>query len=248
MGNIFKRMSIVFKAKFSKLLNRSEKLSETLEYGYEKQQELLQQVKMGLAEVVTAKKRLQSQSMKLEQQVVKLDTQARQAVTAGRDDLAKVALERKQLAQTELQSLDAQVQELQNQQDQLVEREQGMRRKIEAFRSKKEVIKAQYLAAEAQVMISEAASGVGKEMNNVGLAMQRAVEKTEDMQAKAEAMNELESSGVFEDVMQLGGGQSDIERELNGIVQKSDLDAELSLLKAELSPKKVVCDESSVEA
>src|SRR3954453_12952947 len=110
------RMSTVIKAKISKLLDKAEDPAETLAYSYQKQIELLQNVKKGIADVVTSKKRLQLQSQKLEQQVVKLDTQARQALSAGREDLARAALERKQLAQTELQSLDQQVIELEGQQ------------------------------------------------------------------------------------------------------------------------------------
>src|SRR5436309_8822455 len=104
MPGISGRMSTIVKAKISKMLDRAEDPSETLEYSYQKQIELLQNVKKGIADVVTSKKRLQLQSQKLEQQGVKLDTQARQALAAGREDLARAAVERKQLAQTELQS------------------------------------------------------------------------------------------------------------------------------------------------
>ena len=113
MPGLAGRMSTVIKAKISKALDRAEDPSETLDYGYQKQVELLQNVKKGIADVTTSKKRLQMQSGKLEQQVVKLDTQARQALAQGREDLARAALERKTVAQTELQSLDQQVQELQ---------------------------------------------------------------------------------------------------------------------------------------
>ena len=74
------RMSTVIKAKINKMLDKAEDPAETLEYSYAKQMELLQNVKKGIADVVTAKKRLQLQQQKLEQQVVKLDTQARQAL------------------------------------------------------------------------------------------------------------------------------------------------------------------------
>src|SRR5947207_14761913 len=108
MPGLSGRMSTIVKAKISKMLDRAEDPGETLEYSYQKQIELLQNVKKGLADVVTAKKRLQLQSQKLEQQVVKLDTQARTALAAGNEDLARAALERKTLAQNELQSLDSQ--------------------------------------------------------------------------------------------------------------------------------------------
>jgi len=228
------RMSTVIKSKVSRLLDRAEDPSETLDYGYQKQVEHLQQVKKGIADVVTAKKRLQMQSQKIEQNVVKLDTQARQAISQNREDLARVALERKTLAQTELQSLDQQVTELENQQQQLTDSEQKLRTKIEAFRTKKEVIKAQYSAAEAQVKISEAATGVGEEMADVGLAIQRAEDKTEQMRARAGAVEELEAAGTFDDLTQLGPPQDDLDRELNQLGAGAQVDDELAKMKAEL--------------
>ena len=228
------RMSTVIKAKISKLLDRAEDPGETLDYGYQKQVELLQNVKKGIADVVTSKKRLQMQSDKVEQSVAKLDTQARQALAAGREDLARTALERKSLAQTELQTLDQQIAELEKQQDGLTENEKKMKAKIETFRTKKEVIKAQYSAAEAQVRISEAATGVGEEMADVGLAMQRAVDKTEQMRARADAVGELEASGTFDDLTQLGSGDADIDRQLKELSTKSVVDDELAQMKAEL--------------
>src|SRR5919205_1808455 len=103
MPGLSGRLSTVVKAKISKMLDRAENPEETLEYSYQKQIELLQNVKKGLADVVTSKKRLQLQSQKLEQQVVKLDTQARQALSSGNEELARAALERKNLAQSKLQ-------------------------------------------------------------------------------------------------------------------------------------------------
>jgi phage shock protein A len=234
MPGLAGRMSTVIKAKISKLLDRAEDPGETLDYGYQKQVELLQNVKKGIADVVTSKKRLQMQTQKYEQQVVKLDTQARQALSQGREDLARAALERKTVIQGELQSLDTQVKELENQQEQLTENEKKLRSKVEAFRTKKEVIKAQYSAAEAQVQISEAAHGVGEEMADVGLAIQRAEDKTEQMRARAGAVEELEAAGAFEDMTQLGEGQDDIDRELAQLGAGAQVDDELAKMKSEL--------------
>ena len=228
------RMSTVIKAKISKMLDRAEDPGETLDYGYQKQVELLQNVKKGIADVVTSKKRLQMQSTKLEEQVVKLDTQARQALSQNREDLARMALERKTLAQTELQSLDTQIKELEHQQEALTENEQKLRGKIEQFRTKKEVIKAQYSAAEAQVRISEAANGVGEQMADLGLAIQRAEDKTETMRARASAVEELEKAGTFEDLSQLGSGEDDIDKQLRELTSGAQVDDELAKMKAEL--------------
>jgi phage shock protein A len=237
MPGLAGRFSTTVKAKISKLLDRAEDPAETLDYGYQKQVELLQNVKKGIADVVTSKKRLQMQSDKLRQSVVKLDTQARQALAQGREDLARTALERKNVAQTELQSLDTQVTELENQQEQLIENEKKLRGKVEAFRTKKEVIKAQYSASEAQVRISEAATGVGEEMADLGLAMQRAEDKVENMRARAGAVDELEKAGAFDDITQLGsGGQDDIDKELAQLSSGAEVEDELAKMKAELGP------------
>jgi phage shock protein A len=234
MPGVSGRFSTVVKAKISKLLDRAEDPAETLDYSYTKQLESLQNVKKGIADVVTAKKRLQMQSSKIEQSVVKLDTQARQALSQGNEELARVALERKNVAQTELQGLDQQVTELEAQQQKLIDSQQKLTSKIEAFRTKKEVIKAQYSAAEAQVRISEAATGVGEEMADVGLAMQRAVDKTEQMKARADAVGELEASGAFEDLTALGSGDDDIDRQLKELSSGAVVDDELAKMKAEL--------------
>src|SRR4051812_44145251 len=228
------RITTMFKAKINRLLDRAEDPGETLDYSYTKQMELLQNVKKGIADVVTAKKRLQMQSQKLEQSVVKLDTQARQALATGNEELARTALERKNVAQTELQGLDSQVTELEAQQQRLIDSEQKLRQKIEAFRTKKEVIKAQYSAAEAQVRISEAATGVGEQMADVGLAMQRATDKTEQMRARADAVSELEAAGTFDDLTALGPGQDDIDRQLAQLSSSSEVDDDLAKMKAEL--------------
>ena len=117
----------------------------------------------------------------------------------------------------------------------MTENQAKLQSKIEAFRSKKEVIKAQYSAAEAQVRISEAATGVGEEMADVGLAMQRALDKTENMRARAQAVDELEKAGAFEDLTQLGGGEDDIDRQLKELSGGTQVDSELEKMKAELA-------------
>jgi phage shock protein A len=207
MPGLSGRMSTVVKAKISHLLDRAEDPAETLDYSYEKQLEQLQNVKQGIADIATAKKRLQSQEANTNEQIAKLDDQARQAVTAGREDLARAALERKHLAEGEMQSLDQQVAELEDQQQKLIDSEKKLQAKMETFRTKKEVVKAQYSAAEAQ---------------------------TETMKARADAVSELEAAGTFEDLGQLGPPQEDIDRQLEQLGRSSAVDEDLAKLKAEL--------------
>src|SRR5918998_4447497 len=232
MAGLMNRASTVVKAKLSKLLDRAEDPGETLDYSYEQQLQLLQNVKRGIADVVTSKKRLQLQTAELEKSLVKLDTQARQALGAGREDLARAALERKSAAQQQLQGLDQQVAQLEGQQEKLTASERQLSAKIEAFRSQKEVIKAQYSAAEAQVRIGEAATGIGEQMADTGLAIERAQDKTEQMQARAAAVEELTAAGTLEDFTAVGG--SDLDRELAQIGASSQIEDELERMKREV--------------
>ena len=231
MPGLMARLSLIFKAKFSKALDRAENPNETLDYSYEEQLRQLQNVKRGIADVTTAKKRLEMQYTTMQQQVDKLDGQARQALAAGHEDLAREALTRKAAVQAQLETIMQQGQQLEAQQQKLVEGEKTLAAKIEAFRSQKEVIKAQYSAAEAQVRIGEAATGIGEQMADVGLAVQRAKDKTEQMQARASAIDELTAAGSLEDFTSSG---DDIDRQLAQISQGGQVDDELAKMKAEL--------------
>ena len=71
-------------------------------------------------------------------------------------------------------------------------------------------------------------------MADVGLAMQRALDKTEQMQARASAVQELEAAGTFDDLTTLGPGEDDIDRQLKELSSSTEVDDELSRMKAEL--------------
>jgi phage shock protein A len=233
MDGLIGRLTNVIKAWISQLIGSAEDPALTLDYSYERQRALLQDVKRGVADVVTAKKRIQLQSDKLEQTVLKLENQARRALGAGREDLARTALERKAFAQQQLQGLDVQATALEQQQQKLVESEQRLAMKVEAFRSQKEVIKAEYSAAEAQVRIGEAATGIGEEMAETGLAIERARERTEQLQARSAALDELVEAGTLEDFTDTS---SLLDRELQKIDAGALVEADLARLQSELTP------------
>ncbi len=228
---LMRRFMLIVKSKINALLGKAENPNEQLDYSYERQLELLQQVRRGVVDVTTSKKRLELQAEKLEASIAKLDQQARAAVGAGREDLARTALERKNVVQGQLQGLDTQRQQLEREQQKLVAAEQKLTTKVETFRTQKETIKAQYSAAEAQVKINEAFSGVSEEMADVGLAIQRAEDKTEEMRARSGALDELIESGALDDMTQTGDS---IDRELAKVGAQAAVDSELEALKKEL--------------
>jgi phage shock protein A len=232
--SVMKRVSMMFRAKANKALDRMEDPRETLDYSYQTQLELLQKVRRGVADVATSRKRVELQMNHLQQSSDKLDKQARDALSVGRDDLARDALTRKSGLQSQLNDLNTQYTTLQGEEERLTGASQRLQAKVESFRTRKETIKATYTAAEAQTRINEAFTGISEEMGDVGLAIQRAEDKTEQMRARAGALDELMASGAIDDM-----------------VASHDVDAELARLKGELgqgsAPRQIEASASSAD-
>jgi len=183
----------------------------------------------------------------LQAQSDKLQGQAEQAIKANREDLAREALTRKSGLTTQIGELQTQLAQLQGEEEKLTLAQQRLSAKVEAFRTRKETIKATYTAAEAQTKINEAMSGIGEEMGDVGLAIQRAEDKTAQMQARAGAIDELIASGALEDASQLNQGD-DIARELEAMSSQSDVEAELAKLKAGSQPEAIEAGDGDILA
>ena len=237
--SLMKRISLIFRSKANKALDKAEDPRETLDYSYQRQLELLSKVRRGVADVATSRKRVELQVNQLEQQAAKLQGQAEKAIGAGREDLAREALTRKSGLASQITNLKEQQATLQGEEEKLVLAQQRLQAKVEAFRTRKETIKATYTAAEAQTRIGEAMSGIGEEMGDVGLAIQRAEDKTAQMQARGQAIDELIASGALDDASQLNAGD-DISRELDALSSTSDVEAELARLKAGSAPPQAI--------
>ena len=234
------RISTVIKQKANMVIDKYEDPREALDYSYTKQIELLNKLRRDIAEVVTAKRRLEMQKAKLWDNIRTLDEQARRSIDAQREDLAKLALERKNANLLQLQGLDRQIAEMLSEQEKLEQTEKRLSTKVEEFKSKKEVIKAQYSAAEAQVRIKENVTGISEEMTDIGMALNKAEEKAEKMKAKSGALDEMINSGVLTDYTT---DKDSIEKELEQITLKGSVDEELAKLKAERQRKKKQMEE-----
>ena len=231
--SVMKRVSLIFRAKANKALDRMEDPRETLDYSYQQQVEMLTRVRRGVADVATSRKRVELQMNSLQKEVDRRDNQARDALSKGREDLARAALQNKAQLQSQYADLDGQFANLQEQEEKLTLASQRLDAKVQAFRTRKETIKATYTAAEAQTRINEAFSGISEEMGDVGLAIQRAEDKTAQMQARAGAIDELLASGALED--HVSGPQDAIQAELDKLGADHSVEAELAQMKGELS-------------
>jgi phage shock protein A len=232
MVGVFSRFSNFIKTKMSAFLDQAEDPGQTLDYSYQKQLEQLQQLRKSIVDVTMNEKRLELQQAQINAQVDKLDQQARLALGQNREDLARVALERKQGLQAQITTFDQQIEQLKAQQAKFVEMEQRLSARVESFRTQKEMVKAQYGAAQAQVKIQEAATGISEEMSDVNLAVQRAQDRVLQMQARADALDELTASGTLPEIG--APGTDDIDRQLAALTTNQAVDSELAALKSQM--------------
>lgn len=233
MAGIFERIALMFKTKANKALDKYEDPRETLDYSYERQLDLLRKVRRGVADVATSRKRVELQAQQMNGEMEKMQSAAQRALESNREDLAREALTRKSGLQQQLADLQTQHAQLQGEEEKLVRASSRLQAKVDAFRTRKETIKATYSAAEAQTRINEAFSGISEEMGDVGMAIQRAEDKTLQMQARASAVDELLASGALEDPT--GTYKDDITRELDALAADSSVESELAAMRAQLT-------------
>jgi phage shock protein A len=223
------RMRDIFRIKTSRALDRMEDPREALDDSYDQQVRMLQQVRQGLAEVATARKRIELQGQEMGARYQRLAQQAKEALDQGREDLARTALERRSLLEGQVAALRDQHATLQTQQSQLQENERRLTERIEAFRVEKETMKATYTASQAQARANEVAAGISTQMNDTGASLNRAKDKIAQMQARAAATEELLASGALNDLT--APADSDLERQLSVGAAKADVDRQLQSMK-----------------
>jgi phage shock protein A len=231
MAGIFQRAHDIVQAKTNKALDAAEKPDEMLDLSYEKMLEQLTQVRRALVDIAASKKRLELQEEQLQHSVDHLQDQAKQALQANREDLAKEALARKATAQQQIDEMEPQHQQLVEEEQKLTQTMNVLQKRVNDFRTQKETLKAEYTASKAVTSVNESVAGISRSISDSGAALQRAQDKIATMQSRAQATDELLESGVLEDV---GGGTDDIQKELDELSSKSDVDTELAALKAQV--------------
>ncbi|HEY0752618.1 MAG TPA: PspA/IM30 family protein [Ktedonobacteraceae bacterium] len=230
---IFSRIATFFRIRANAALDKAENPGQVMDYSYSKQLEQLQQIKRSIADVATAKSRLELQQSQTLTQLNKRDQQARDAMKAGREDLARQALQEKETGLVQVNGLEQQISQLRDQQEKLLTMQSTVNKRVEAFRTQKEMVKAQYNAAQAQVKINETLTGMSEEAGEMNLAMQRAQDKVLNMQARANAMETLIEADDIS-VQLLPAGSSTLDRELQKISADQSVEAQLQALKQDL--------------
>ncbi len=140
---------------------------ETLDLAYQRQLEMLTQVRRGVADVATSRARIDLQVSALEQQAAKLARQRGHALDAGNEDLAREAGTREAGIQAQLSQLRRQLDTVTGDEQRLTRASQRLQAKVEAFRVQKETIKATYTATEGSQRVREAFISMGADASEL---------------------------------------------------------------------------------
>jgi phage shock protein A len=227
---LFQRAHDILAAKANKALDAAEKPDEMLDLSYEQMLDHITQVRRALVDIAASRKQIELQEQQLQHSVTHLQDQAKAALGQGREDLAREALSRQSAAQSQIDGMESQRQQLTEQEQKMEQTLAALQKRVNDFRTQKEVLKAQYTAASATSSVNEEVAGISNTLGDSGEALQRAQDKIANMQARAQATDELLQSGVLEDV----GGTDDIQKELDEASSSADVDQQLAALKAEI--------------
>ena len=228
---LFRRVSSIFESKVNKLLDQFEDPNATLDLSYEKMLDGLQDINRHLADVVTQQKQIELQMASVHKDIARRDEEARAALKMNREDLAKAALERKHQSTEQLTQLQQAAENITAQVERLKDAKRRFEERMNSFKTQKEVAKASYKAAQAQVKMGESLTGISRQLGGVSDALRRANDKTEQMSARAAAVESLMDEGVLDDPLD---GRDKTERELDKLKRQSAVDDDLERLRKEL--------------
>ncbi len=223
------RLRNLFRIKANRALDRMDDPRESLDDSYDRQVDMLAQLRRGLAEVATARKRIELQGEEIGARYERLGDQAQEAMDQGREDLARVALERRSALEQEITTLRGQFDALRQQEEHLTENERRMTARVAAFRMQKETLKASYTASSAQVKANESVAGISADFNGVGRAVDQAKDKVRQMQARAAATDELIAKGIVQD--QTAAPDEDLDHQLAAGRSSADIERQLQAMR-----------------
>ena len=163
MAGTWQRIKGIFQAKANKALDKAEDPRDMLDLSYEQQLQQLQKIRRSVADVATARKRIELQAQGLQKQADKLQGQAKAALQQSNEDLAHEALARRAALGEQLTDLKVQHDQIIEQEQKLVDTSQQLQSRVEQFRTRKETLKASYTAAEATTKVNEAVSGISSD-------------------------------------------------------------------------------------
>jgi len=221
---IFKRLRDLTMASINDLLDKAEDPVKMLNQFLRDMEEDIQEAEVAVAKQIAVEKKFKQQYEEAQEMVAKREEQAMKALEAGNEDLARRALQDKKEHQERYDEMKRQYETAKANADQLRSQLQEMKDEFNKMKNKKDILVARAEAAKAQKQINQTMSGFGTD--NAAKGFERMNEKVLQLEAEAEASNELKSSG------------KSLDDELEQLGKNDGVDDELAALKAKLAAKK----------
>ncbi len=187
---ILTRIFNLFRATTSDLLDKAEDPGKMIKQMISDLEAQKKKAKEQMTEALALQKRLERDTEKEHQEAEKWEQKAILAVQNEKDDLAKEALTRKNEHLRRALDFEKQLEMHQNNADSLKESYQTMEDKIDEIKRKQGLLSVKQKQAEAQEKIYKTIEGLG-DTSGIMDTIERAEEKVENLQARAEAYQEI---------------------------------------------------------
>jgi len=187
---ILTRIFNLFRATTSDLLDKAEDPEKMIKQMISDLEAQKKKAKEQMTEALALQKRLERDTEKEHQEAEKWEQKAILAVQNEKDDLAKEALTRKNEHLRRALDFEKQLEMHRNNADSLKESYQTMEDKIDEIKRKQGLLSVKQKQAEAQENIYKTIEGLG-DTSGIMDTIERAEEKVENLQARAEAYQEI---------------------------------------------------------
>lgn len=220
---IFKRLRDLTMASINDLLDKAEDPVKMLNQFMRDMEEDIRDAEAAVAKQIAIEKKFKQQMDEAEDMVKRREEQALKALEQGNEDLARRALQDKKEHQLRFDELKQQHEVAKANADRLRSQLDEMRDEFNKMKTKKELLIARAEAAKAQKHINQAMSGFGTD--NAAKGFERMTEKVLQLEAEAQASEELRSSN------------RSLDDELAQLDKNDGVEDELAALKAKLADK-----------
>ncbi|SCW56884.1 phage shock protein A (PspA) family protein [Paenibacillus tianmuensis] len=221
---IFKRLRDMTMASINDLLDKAEDPVKMLNQFLRDMEEDILEAESAVAKQIAIEKKFKQQYEEAQEMVQKREEQALKALESGNEDLARRALQDKKEHQLRFDEMKQQYDTAKANADRLRNQLSEMKDEFSKMKNKKDILVARAEAAKAQKQINQAMNGFGTD--NAAKGFDRMSQKVMELEAQAEASNELRSK------------DKSLDDEFEALNKNAGVDDELAALRAKLAAKK----------
>jgi phage shock protein A len=216
---IFKRLRDLTMSNINAIIDKAEDPIKMTDQYIRDMTEDLEDAEKAVAAQIAIEKKFKQLYEEQQALVEKRTQQAHTAAQAQNVELARRALEEKKSAEQKMNEYKASYDQNKASADNLRDKLEEMRKQLTEMKNKRETLVARYNAAKAQTEINKAMNGFSTDSATNG--MKRMEEKMLQMEAQAEASNEMSAKGKsLDDEFEQLGKDKEVEDELAALMKQ----------------------------